>query len=132
MSADVEKCIGCGICELVCALKHFEANNPTKSAIRVSISWPDSPVIAFCKHCDEMHCETQCPNGAITRSGDGRVLIDTEKCQGPGCYQCVDVCPEEGLFVHPGVRTPIKCDLCGGDPECAKWCPTRCLRYERR
>ncbi|HID90370.1 TPA: 4Fe-4S dicluster domain-containing protein [Candidatus Bathyarchaeota archaeon] len=110
-------------------MKHFNVNNPSKAAIRVLISWPDLPTVAFCKHCDGMYCGSRCPTGAITRSEDGRVLIDADRCLGPACRECVGACPEGGLFVHPDVRAPIKCDLCGGDPECVKWCPTGCLRY---
>lgn len=24
-----------------------------------------------------------------------------------------------------------KCDLCGGTPKCAQWCPTEAIKYER-
>ena len=39
-----EQCSGCGICELVCAIKHFGVNNPKKAAIRVLITYPH-PVV---------------------------------------------------------------------------------------
>jgi Fe-S-cluster-containing hydrogenase component 2 len=34
------------------------------------------------------------------------------------------------MFVHEDVETPLKCDLCGGDPECVKECPKSALVYQ--
>jgi len=33
------------------------------------------------------------------------------------------------IYFHPEVPTPIKCDLCEGEPLCVKWCPTKALKY---
>ena len=35
MIVDMDKCIGCRICELVCSLKHWNECNPHKSYIRI-------------------------------------------------------------------------------------------------
>jgi Fe-S-cluster-containing hydrogenase component 2 len=32
---DMDNCIGCRMCELVCSLKHYDECNPSKSYIRI-------------------------------------------------------------------------------------------------
>ena len=50
-----ELCSGCSICELACAAKHFGVNNPKKSAIRVSIKYPEPPINkpVVCSQCED-------------------------------------------------------------------------------
>jgi Fe-S-cluster-containing hydrogenase component 2 len=38
------------------------------------------------------------------------------------------VCPFSGLRVLSD-RKVVKCDLCGGDPYCVKYCETGALKY---
>jgi len=40
----------------------------------------------------------------------------------------VDACPFGAIYVHEDYDLPIICDMCGGDPECVKKCPTGALR----
>jgi Fe-S-cluster-containing hydrogenase component 2 len=42
---------------------------------------------------------------------------------------CAEACPLGAVFIHQDVKTPITCDLCMGDPECVKWCPTKALEF---
>ncbi|MBW1678796.1 MAG: hypothetical protein JRJ08_01425, partial [Deltaproteobacteria bacterium] len=37
--------------------------------------------------------------------------------------------PFGALFIHDDVEQPIKCDLCGGDPECVKVCPKDAILF---
>jgi Fe-S-cluster-containing hydrogenase component 2 len=30
---------------------------------------------------------------------------------------------------HPVEKVALKCDLCGGDPQCARFCPSRALIF---
>ena len=39
-----ERCSGCKLCEVVCSINRFGANNPKKSSIRVMVIYPH-PVI---------------------------------------------------------------------------------------
>ena len=122
-----EQCSGCRICELVCAIKHFGVNNPKKSAIKVLTIYPH-PVVRMpivCSQCKVLTCAQVCPVDALQRS-DGVMQLDKEKCI--SCYKCVDACPFGAIYVHEDYDLPILCDMCGGDPECVKKCPTGALR----
>lgn len=123
-----ERCSGCKLCELVCAIKKFGVNNPKKANIRVMVVYP-APVIRmpiFCHQCKDPKCAENCPVDAITRV-NGVVKINSEECT--GCEQCIVSCPFGAIFTHEDYEAPFMCDLCGGDPECAKACPTKALIY---
>lgn len=123
-----ERCSGCRLCELACAIAKFGVNNPKKAAIRVISIYPQ-PVIrmpVFCRQCKEPKCMENCPNGAMSIR-DGVVVIDSENCI--SCHNCVISCPFGAIFVHPDVKTPFKCDLCGGAPKCVEACPTKALLF---
>jgi Fe-S-cluster-containing dehydrogenase component len=51
--------------------------------------------------------------------------VDIEKCV--GCGLCVEACVSGVIQLHPDQDFPLLCNLCGGDPECAKKCPTGAL-----
>ncbi|MDH5703068.1 MAG: 4Fe-4S binding protein, partial [Aigarchaeota archaeon] len=44
-----------------------------------------------------------------------------------GCKECVWACPFGAMSVKKGVA--VKCDLCDGEPECAKVCVPGAIRY---
>jgi len=71
--------------------------------------------IIVCTQCGT--CVTVCPRGALTYT-DGVIMIDYDKCI--GCLTCVTECPYHAMVVIDG--RPYKCDLCGGDPQCIKYC----------
>ena len=48
--------------------------------------------------------------------------LNEEKCI--GCLACVDACPFGAIQINPDGDV-LKCDLCGGDPVCVKYCPPR-------
>ena len=127
IEVDPVACAGCSTCELVCAFKHFKVVNPWKSAIRVLHKFPEKmeyePIV--CRQCEEPKCVEACPTEAL-RKENGIVKLDVEKCV--GCFACKDACPYSAIFKHPEVNHPIKCDLCGGDPECIKWCPKNAIK----
>jgi carbon-monoxide dehydrogenase iron sulfur subunit len=122
-----EQCSGCRICELVCAIHHFGVNNPKKSAIRIINTYPH-PVMRMpivCSQCKVPACAQVCPVGALTRS-DGIVQLDKDTCI--SCFKCVEACPFGAIYAHDDCDLPIKCDMCGGDPECVKNCPLGALK----
>jgi len=122
-----ELCSGCRICELVCAVTHFGSNNPKKSAVRVLVTYPH-PVMRLpvvCGQCKVPICADSCPVGALKRS-NGVVKLDASGCI--SCMKCVEACPFGAMFAHGDLDHPIKCDLCGGDPQCVRKCPKGAIR----
>ncbi|RJP17088.1 MAG: 4Fe-4S dicluster domain-containing protein [Candidatus Abyssobacteria bacterium SURF_5] len=117
-------CTGCRECQLMCSLKHAGRFNPAEARIRIEYDVEMncySPVI--CRQCDEPACADACPSEAFSRDDrSGSLVIDAEKCS--LCLQCVDACPYGAIRVAPD-GTVLKCDLCGGDPECVKFCSKR-------
>ncbi|MDD2218121.1 MAG: 4Fe-4S dicluster domain-containing protein [Parabacteroides sp.] len=125
---DVEKCVGCRVCELVCSFKHEGTFNTKRSRIRVTSIYPagvDLPI--SCHHCESMMCAASCPQEAITKDvKTGAVVVDDERCI--GCMACLSGCPIRAIYWDPTKRKVIKCDLCAGDPTCAKYCAHGALK----
>jgi indolepyruvate ferredoxin oxidoreductase alpha subunit len=65
-----------------------------------------------CCQCDT--CLIQCPEGAISRTGD-RYVIDYDKCT--GCRVCVEECPTSAIEM-PAVGACIGCGFCLKRFEC--------------
>lgn len=65
----------------------------------------------------------------------GARVIDESKCT-EDCSLCMKACGSyfdlPRIVFHPDKKIPVKCDLCGGDPECVKWCPNGALKYSNR
>lgn len=118
-------CTGCRMCELMCSLEKTGTINPYRARIRVQRSNENGackPVI--CRHCKTPLCQEACPvPGAMCRDENTRaVVLNEEKCI--GCRACVEACPFKAIQVGPEGEV-LKCDLCGGDPVCVKYCPRR-------
>ena len=126
---DHEKCTGCRLCELVCAVKHDGISNPARSRIRV-IKWEAEGVYVpmSCQQCQDAPCMIGCPAGAISRSEPmERVEVDYDRCI--GCRTCVSVCPFGAMNFNPIDRKVIKCDLCDGDPQCVRFCDVKAVDF---
>ena len=124
---NLDKCIGCRLCELACSYKHYGVMNPAKSRIHV-VRFPheaiDAPI--YCLQCGL--CISACPFNALSRDlKTGAIKVNEEKCT--GCGECVHVCPYGAAVLDPESRKALICDLCGGDPECVKVCPTKALLF---
>lgn len=129
---DIDKCTGCGVCELVCSFKHSGEFNPLKSRIHVTSSWKDMLAVPIvCQQCEEAWCSRICPANAITMTRDevtGATLVTVSEDKCVGCKMCMLVCPF-GCIVVSEKGYAEKCDLCGGDPECVKFCYHGALQY---
>jgi carbon-monoxide dehydrogenase iron sulfur subunit len=126
---DPEKCTGCRICEIACSLHHEKVVNPMLSRIHVA-KWETSglyiPVV--CMQCESPICQTVCPVRAINRDEKtGAVTIDSNKCV--GCRLCALYCPFAGVQIDARKGRVLKCDLCDGEPVCAKFCDPKALQY---
>ncbi|MFQ6081282.1 MAG: 4Fe-4S dicluster domain-containing protein [Candidatus Bathyarchaeia archaeon] len=86
----------------------------------------DVPIV--CRQCAKPPCVEACPVDAFIRDAKtGVLLISEELCI--GCGACAEKCPFHAITMHPDKDIAIKCDLCGGDPACVKFCPGKVLRY---
>jgi len=122
-------CTGCRTCELACSFTHQVNGKPGKSRIYpIAEDRPDLWVPVTCLQCEEPACAKACLVDAITRNEEtGAMVLDEGKCI--RCMACIAGCPFGcSLFDAPN-NLVIKCDLCGGDPACAHFCPTKALEY---
>jgi Fe-S-cluster-containing dehydrogenase component len=87
------------------------------------------PLLNFsltCRSCEDAKCVAACPEKALKQSEHtGILMVDEKKCE--GCDWCVQACPHGGITLHPDTRVAVACDLCGGDPQCVKYCPEEAL-----
>ena len=124
-----EKCTGCRLCELVCAVKHDGASNPARSRIRI-MKWEmeGTYIPISCQQCQDAPCMNVCPAGAIFRNEElDTVEIDQTRCI--GCRTCVAVCPFGAMSYNTTDKKVFKCDLCDGDPQCVRFCDIGCVEF---
>ena len=129
LTIDHEKCTGCRLCELVCSVKHDGISNPVRSRIKV-MKWEDEGLYVpiSCQQCQDAPCMKGCPVNAIFQNDDlGRVEIDYDLCI--GCRTCVAVCPFGAMNFNHIDRKVAKCDLCDGDPQCARFCEVKAIQF---
>ncbi len=119
---DPEKCVGCRHCALACSFAKEGVFSLAKA--RIGTIWMPRigmNVTMICQHCGKPACADVCPTGAILRDEEtGAVIINLDLCI--GCKMCMTACPFGAISIDYETKTMIKCDLCGGDPECAKHC----------
>ncbi len=133
-----DRCIGCRSCEIACAFAHATAlGQPGLPRIRAYSMTPEFHVTVVCLQCENAACVQVCPTTALVRSDEtGAIEVLTDRCI--GCGMCLVACPfgnihqEDAPRVKDGTHphgTIVKCDLCEGDPACAKFCPTAALEW---
>jgi Fe-S-cluster-containing hydrogenase component 2 len=126
---DYEKCTGCRLCELVCAVKHYGISNPMRSRIKV-MKWEQEGIYVpmSCQQCQDAPCLNICPVKAISRDEElARVLVNYDKCI--GCRLCVAVCPFGAMSFNVIDRQVLKCDLCDGEPQCVRFCDRKAVDF---
>jgi len=134
---DVETCAGCRTCEAVCTLSHEGVNSPA-----LARTWIVDYILEgrriegwTCKQCQGPECLYACPvEGALhIDEATGARVIDAEKCI--GCKLCIEACiqyPNSPIRYDAQNEIAVKCDLCGGDPLCVKYCPESSLTFVER
>lgn len=134
---DIKKCLGCGSCEIACAVEHSNSKELNKAIsemplpvkrrkaefIEESIS-----ISTGCHHCENAACVASCMSGAMYK--DKKTLLtkhNVEKCV--GCWMCIMTCPFGALSRLKEEKIVLKCDLCPDrdKPACVEACPTKAL-----
>ena len=126
---NMEACTGCRACEIACSLHHENVIWPGASRVRVYEFPPSIEFPVLCYQCADVPCARECPADALSINPDTQtIVVENEKClrisEGSDCTVCADACPGNTIMMHPAENVPMFCDLCGGDPECVKVCPT--------
>ena len=147
MAIDLDSCIGCHSCAVVCKQENNVGLGTFYSKVLTvgpSGTYPDLEMYYLpvaCQHCENPQCVSVCPTGASYKRDDGIVLVDHSKCV--GCQYCVMACPY-GVRTYGDVKTFREADgfkLAGGngtvitvkpkgflvddgkEPACVRHCP---------
>jgi len=154
---DLTRCIGCRGCQVACkewnerdARKttfNGDFTNPAKlssdcytnikfveTSQKGAVGW--SFIKNQCMHCKYPACASACPVGALTKTPQGPVSYDFDKCI--GCRYCMLACPfnipkYEWSSTFPAVQ---KCTFCAERisddmlPSCVKTCPTGAMYFD--
>ena len=123
------KCTGCLQCEMACSFENTGVFNPSRSRIKVFAFHDQGRFSPYtCTQCAEAWCMLACPVEAITLNATtGAKEVNEITCI--GCKVCTIACPFGTVNYDAASSKVIKCDLCGGDPWCAKACPTGAIVY---
>jgi Fe-S-cluster-containing dehydrogenase component len=157
---DTTVCIGCRKCEWACKNAHgIESGNfdsYSNDQVLEKFRRPDyrnltvvnkysgnnddsMTVKVQCMHCDHPACVSACIVGAFSKTENGTVVWDTDKCI--GCRYCMVACPfqipsfEFNEALQPDI---VKCDFCinrtskGELPACVDICPVEALTYGKK
>jgi formate dehydrogenase iron-sulfur subunit len=148
---DITKCTGCEKCVAAC-IKENNLNEDKADFDRavskdglsdnrlLSILELDSGRFArkSCMHCLEPSCVSACLVGGITKSKEGPVVYDPDKCI--GCRYCMLSCPFHIPRYEWGKTIPFmkKCGMCyerlkeGSLPACVEACPSNAITFGNR
>jgi Fe-S-cluster-containing hydrogenase component 2 len=101
---------------------------PRMSRIRVFPYFPGLDIATVCYQCEKPKCVEACPVNAIKKDEKTQaIVVDEGLCT--ACGSCTQACPAKAIFIHPTRNMAIKCDFCGGDPECVKHCPEQAIEF---
>ncbi len=134
MIIDLDRCMGCESCSVVCRLGRDSAPDCFFTRINTAEAghFPDSRMVFVpvqCNQCLQAPCIKACPSRAIRRTAEGVVVTDWDICDGNGA--CIAACPAGVRFADYrfGNRSD-KCDFCidlvheGRLPLCVETCPS--------
>ena len=132
VSLDKTVCIGCGTCELVCALTHDGASGPSLRRLwLVTANFKGASYVLSCHQCSAPECYFACPYEALNIDPKSNArYIDPDACQ--GCQACIESCPLDPPRINfdPNRSIALKCDLCkdrDNGPACVEFCPQKAL-----
>jgi len=126
VGVDFEKCTGCRVCELVCALHKENSFDPKLSRIKVLRLHQLVNLPVTCRLCEDAPCVRACPRDALTQDEEtGVISVDDSQCD--MCGWCIEACKYGAMFLSENKKTVKVCDLCEGKPQCIEWCPEGAL-----
>jgi len=117
-------CTGCEGCNYVCSYRHTGTFNLKSGCIKFHGDMMYAGKMDVCMQCKNARCVAACPVGAISQ-GEDTVELDRTACI--GCGACVEACPFHAIFLDGMDGLARKCDLCGGDPTCIKYCQKQAI-----
>lgn len=123
-----DNCNGCRACEIACAAFHakpkYSSFNPSRARIRMVINEINDEWVAI-------------RSGSFSKNeckGRSRYIINGKEYS--ECSFCSTICPDRKIFKEPDSNLPLKCDMCGEDPEqipmCVQICSRQALAYSYR
>ncbi|MBI5528128.1 MAG: 4Fe-4S dicluster domain-containing protein [Deltaproteobacteria bacterium] len=119
-------CVGCRTCELTCSFVHSTHGRLARSRIKVREVGEKRFVQMTCLQCVEAACVAVCPVEALARNeATGAIEVHEGRCV--GCSLCEKACPFGHMRFDPEAGLAVKCDLCKGEPMCARFCPNKAL-----
>lgn len=129
LQVDINKCNGCGLCQLACAVRHNRQFNPSLARIKL---WREEAegfnMPMFCQQCVNPPCAAACLMNVIYKDPvTGITLRNFNGCI--GCRACQVACPFEACVYDYSLDVVVNCDLCGGSPACVEICPFGALQY---
>lgn len=129
LSITPARCIGCRTCELSCSFAHADDAKFGRPRINVFNFTETLNVPVTCLQCEEPACVQACQNQALTRNEKtGAIELDQKRCV--KCLACFGACSFGNVIFEERYLRVVKCDLCGGDPMCAKFCPSKTLEFK--
>lgn len=126
---DAEKCVGCGVCGLMCSLYHEGEQGPALSRSEI-VRDPFNYDFAFnvCQQCLSPSCYFACPlkdKALCIDAVTGVRYVNEDECD--GCGECIAACPldPKRITLHAEKGVVFNCDLCrgrGSGPICIEYC----------
>lgn len=136
MLLDLDRCVGCHSCSVSCKTEHEVGLGVFRMRVRY-MERPEAKTLAFaplmCMHCEDAPCIKACPNDALVKMDDGRVIVKESKCDLD--EECISACPYGAIFINEEKETAEKCDFCthrtevGLEPACADSCPSSAIQF---
>lgn len=126
---NLDLCCGCHSCAAACAYGHHLQTMLGHAPVGKSAELP-----LHCLHCEQPACAAACPNEAMQKQEDGKVLRSHYKCV--GCRSCSVACPFGVIQPDLAKHVTPKCDLCldrlaeGEIPRCVATCTSGALTFE--
>ena len=136
---DPDLCTGCMHCMTACATHHEGSTSLSKARLKIIRHEGQTPMkgggqddvvfrLLSCQQCEEPICSTVCPLTNVRRdAATGALTIDRTKCV--GCRMCLMTCYFGAISFDQKKKQSFKCELCGGDPECVKFCRPGALKF---